>query len=43
MKNGELFGAATLDQIWPVKKALPKQFWWDDVPTPAATNHGGAP
>ncbi len=43
MKNGELFEAATLDQIWPVKKPLPKQFWWDDVPTPAATTHGGAP
>jgi imidazolonepropionase-like amidohydrolase/Tol biopolymer transport system component len=43
MKNGELFEAATLDQIWPVKKSLPKQFWWDDVPTEAATAHGGAP
>ncbi len=43
MKNGELFEAATLDQIWPEKKPLPKQFWWDDVPTPAATTNGGAP
>jgi Tol biopolymer transport system component/imidazolonepropionase-like amidohydrolase len=43
MKNGEIFEAATLDQIWPVKKPLPRQFWWDDVPTPAATTHGGAP
>jgi imidazolonepropionase-like amidohydrolase len=43
MKNGEVFEAATLDQIWPVKKALPKQFWWGDVPTPAATTHRGAP
>ncbi len=43
MKNGELFEAATLDQIWPEKKPLPKQFWWDDVPTPASTAHGGAP
>ncbi|HEY7818135.1 MAG TPA: amidohydrolase family protein, partial [Vicinamibacteria bacterium] len=43
MKNGELFEAATLDQIWPEKKPLPKQFWWDDVPTPATTTHGGAP
>lgn len=39
-KNGELFEAATLDQIWPVKKPLPKQFWWDDVPTPASTTQG---
>ncbi len=43
MKNGELFEAATLDQIWPEKKPLPKQFWWDDVPTPASTTHGGVP
>jgi Tol biopolymer transport system component/imidazolonepropionase-like amidohydrolase len=43
MKNGELYEAATLDQIWPEKKPLPKQFWWDDVPTPAPTTHGGAP
>jgi imidazolonepropionase-like amidohydrolase/Tol biopolymer transport system component len=43
MKNGELFEAATLDQIWPVKEPLPKQFWWDDLPTPAATVEGGVP
>ncbi len=43
MKNGEIFEAATLDEIWPEKKPLPKQFWWDDVPTPASTAHGGAP
>ena len=43
MKNGEVFEAATLDQIWPVKKPLPKQFWWDDIPTPSTATHGGAP
>ena len=32
MKNGELFEAATLDQIWPEHKPLPEQFWWDDLP-----------
>lgn len=29
MKNGELFNADTLDQIWPVQKPLAKQYWWD--------------
>jgi imidazolonepropionase-like amidohydrolase/Tol biopolymer transport system component len=43
MKNGELFEAATLDEIWPTKKKLPEQFWWDDLPTPTPTEHGGAP
>jgi len=43
MKNGEIYEAATLDQIWPEKKPLPKQFWWDDVPTPAPTAQGGVP
>jgi len=32
MKNGELFEATTLDQIWPERRALPAQFWWDDLP-----------
>jgi imidazolonepropionase-like amidohydrolase len=43
MKNGALFEAATLDQIWPVRKPLPRQFWWDDVPETAATTEGGVP
>ena len=32
IKNGEVFQADTLDQIWPEKKPLPQQFWWDDRP-----------
>jgi len=28
MKNGELFVGDTLDQIWPVEKKLPADFWW---------------
>jgi imidazolonepropionase-like amidohydrolase len=44
MKNGELFEAATLDRVWPTRKKLPDQFWWDDLPpTPTATHPGGAP
>lgn len=41
MKNGELLDAATLDQIWPEKKKLPEQFWWNDMPE-ATTTDGGA-
>lgn len=42
MKNGVLFEAATLDQIWPERKKLPEQFWWGDMPTPT-TIDGGEP
>jgi Tol biopolymer transport system component len=34
MKNGELFDAETLDQVWPQQKKLPRQYWWDLEPTP---------
>ena len=27
MKNGELYEADTLNQIWPSKKAMPRPFW----------------
>ncbi len=27
MKNGELFEGDTLNEIWPVQKALP-ELWW---------------
>jgi hypothetical protein len=32
MKNGELFEAETLNQIWPVQKALGPQYWWNNDP-----------
>ena len=32
MKNGELFNANTLDELWPAQRALPKLWWWDDDP-----------
>ena len=34
MKNGELYEADTLDQIWPVQRKLPRQYWWDLEPAP---------
>lgn len=32
MKNGELFEGETLDQIWPRKKKLETQYWWNQEP-----------
>ncbi len=50
MKNGELYDAETLDQIWPQQKKLPRQYWWDLEPTlrktapsrPSITTNGGS-
>jgi len=32
MKNGELYDAETLDQLWPVQKPLGPQYWWNTGP-----------
>ena len=32
MKNGELFEGDTLNQIYPIKKELPRPWWWSDKP-----------
>jgi imidazolonepropionase-like amidohydrolase/Tol biopolymer transport system component len=28
MKNGRLYAAATLDEVWPRERKLPTQWWW---------------
>ena len=28
MKNGRLYEAATLEEVWPRQRALPTQWWW---------------
>ncbi len=28
MKNGRMYDAATLDEVWPRERALPTQWWW---------------
>ncbi len=33
MKNGRLYDAATLDEVWPRQRALPTQWWWRLEPT----------
>ena len=30
IKNGEVYQADTLDQVWPEERALPEQWWWKD-------------
>jgi hypothetical protein len=32
MKNGLLYDANTLNQIWPQEQLLPKPYWWDQEP-----------
>ena len=32
MKNGALYEADTMDQIWPEKRELPPLWWWQDGP-----------
>ena len=32
MKNGRLYDGNTLDEVWPRKKTLEKQWWWDGAP-----------
>ena len=29
VKNGEVFEGDTLDRVWPERKPLPEQWWWD--------------
>jgi hypothetical protein len=34
MKNGRLYDANTLNEVWPRTKALPAQWWWKQDPGP---------
>lgn len=36
MKNGRLYQAATLDEVWPRQRALPTQWWWRVEPAEGA-------
>jgi imidazolonepropionase-like amidohydrolase/Tol biopolymer transport system component len=37
MKNGRLYEASTLDEIWPRQRKLPDQWWWRvEPPAPAS-------
>ncbi len=39
MKNGRLYEAATLTEVWPRQRPLPRQWWWRVEPT--LTNGNG--
>jgi hypothetical protein len=46
IKNGKIYEADDLTQIWPQKRGLAFKRWWEDqipVMRPGATLHGGAP
>jgi imidazolonepropionase-like amidohydrolase len=32
MKNGRLYEAATLNEVWPRQRPLPEQWWWKVEP-----------
>ncbi|HEX2166106.1 MAG TPA: amidohydrolase family protein [Longimicrobiales bacterium] len=33
MKNGRIYDAATLDEVWPRQRPLPAQYWQNDAPS----------
>ena len=35
MKNGRLYEAATLTEVWPRRQPLPTQWWWRVEPPEA--------
>ena len=40
MKNGALYDADTLDEVWPEQRPLPEQWWWTAWPEPAESLGG---
>ena len=42
MKNGRLFEAETLAEIWPRQRQIARPWWWDRDPTATAGNSGGS-
>jgi cytosine/adenosine deaminase-related metal-dependent hydrolase len=32
MRNGELFNASTLDEVYPVERKLEQMYWWEGEP-----------
>ena len=42
MKNGRLYEAGTLTEVWPRQRRLPSEWWWRLEPEPAGGSSGGA-
>ncbi|HWJ23500.1 MAG TPA: amidohydrolase family protein, partial [Gemmatimonadaceae bacterium] len=41
MKNGRLYEAKTLDEVWPRQRPLPHQWWWEkQAPVTTAATGG---
>lgn len=43
MKNGRLYDASTLDEVWPRQRPLPTQWWWRIEPPDADPERRGMP
>jgi cytosine/adenosine deaminase-related metal-dependent hydrolase len=41
MKNGRLYEAETLTEVWPRKRPLPSEWWWRLEPQPVSAGGGG--
>jgi hypothetical protein len=46
MKNGRLYDATNLTEVWPRQRPLPVQWWWNieppgEAPVPAANAVSG--
>ena len=41
MKNGRLYEAETLTEVWPRKRPLPSEWWWRLEPQPVSAGTGG--
>ncbi|MGB1841804.1 MAG: amidohydrolase family protein, partial [Longimicrobiales bacterium] len=41
MKNGRMYDADTLDEVWPRERALPTQWWWRTEPLNADPDRVG--
>ncbi len=41
MKNGRLYEADTLDEVWPRQRPLPNQWWWTVEPPEAGAGGAG--
>jgi len=42
MKNGRLYDARTLDELWPRRRPLPPLWFWEDGPAASAPEGGSS-
>jgi cytosine/adenosine deaminase-related metal-dependent hydrolase len=39
MINGRLYDSNTLDEMWPTRRPLPRQWWWEPKAEAQASTH----